>query len=133
MSRKCRNGIRRINRPLIHRLKPCPVIRRLDGRPWHPTNWLAMACRELSQHVRRRAKSAREAPHLFGRHARRYFQDTLREVEHQREWQSALEKVYGPSPPGQEWRPDSVWQERYGDASSNKRFFLKWFKETYGA
>jgi hypothetical protein len=33
---------------------------------------------------------------------------------------AALEKIYGPAPPGQEWRPGMVWYERYEKDPSNQ-------------
>jgi hypothetical protein len=131
ISRKCRSGNRRLNRRLGRRVGHY-VIARLDGRPFRPPDWLAVACKALDGYVRLRKQAARRDPHLFGPHASRYFRDTVQLEQEQRETEAALRKVYGPSAPGQEWRPNKIWYERYARDPANKKFFRKWFKEHYG-
>ena len=124
-SRKCRNGNRKLNRRW-----GSYVIRRLDGRPYRPTDWLAVACSAMKKFLRLRKKAAKEDPHLFGPHANRYFEDTRRLEQERVEVEAALERVYGP-----DYRPVSptrVWYERYYEDPANKKIFLKWFKEFYG-
>jgi hypothetical protein len=122
----------RLNRRLGRRLHSY-VIHRLDGRPYRPPNWLAMACTGLEQYLRLRQKAAREEPHIFGPHADLYYRDTLHMEQQRIETEAALEKIYGPDPDGQCSNPNQIWDKRYVEAPSNRKFFLKWFKREYGA
>src|ERR1051325_4744144 len=109
---------RRLARPL-GRWAPS----RLDGRSFRAPDHLAEVCRLISRYLRLREKAARRDPHLFGPHAGRYYQDTVRMEREQREIQAALDRVYGPSPEGQQWHPNQVWQERYQIKPGEAQFF----------
>ena len=60
-----------------------------------------------------------------------YYQDTLREEQWRREVEAALDKVYGPVPPGAASSP-SIWQERYAIPLAEMRFHRRWFRREYG-
>lgn len=121
---------RRLNRPLARPLDRC-LNRRLAGRPRRPPNGLAEACRLLGEYLRLRRKTARAAPHLFGRHAGEYYRDTLRLEAQGNEVAAALDKVYGPAPPGSP-PPSSVWVERYAVPPEQQPCHRKWFRKNYG-
>ena len=131
MSSKSRNGNRSLNQRLGRPLGHCVIVR-LDGCPYRPPDWWAAACNALARYVRILDQSARRDPHLFGPHADSYFRDTVQLQQKQREIEAALQKAYGPPVPGQEWRPEIVWYERYVRDPANEEFFRKWFKEHYG-
>jgi hypothetical protein len=88
-------------------------------------------CRALSRYLRERRQLARAHPHLYGRHAGRYYQDTVRAEHRNRLAMAALDKVYGPAAPGEPVRL-SVWQERYEIPPEQRRLHRKWFRGQYG-
>lgn len=119
-----------LNRPLSRPLTTC-LTRRTDGRVYRPPDYLAIACRCLTQAMRISDRLARRDPHLFGPHAGRYFRDTAREAAEVATIETALRKVYGPPqandlPPG-----PGVWTQRY-HLDPQWRGFRKWFRERYG-
>ena len=122
---------RQLNRPLARPLDRF-LNRRLDGRPCRPPNYLAQACTLIQKYIRLRRKAARDEPHLFGPHAGAYYRDTLKLEAQQKEVDAALEKVYGPGPPGSS-PPPSVWAERYSIPPESMKIHRKWFRENYGA
>lgn len=123
--------LRALNRSLARPLDRF-LNRRLVGRPRRPPNDLAAACTLLNQYIRLRRKTAKAAPHLFGPHAGKYYRDTLRLAAQDQEVDAALEKIYGPAPPGSPPRP-SVWVERYAIPTDQQKLHRKWFREKYGA
>ena len=134
--KKSRSGIRklnqRLNHPLNRRLGQL-TMRRLDGRRWRRPNYLAQACSALNQYLRLQRKLARDHPHLYGSHARRYYLDTLALEKFHQEIDDALRKIYGPCADDADQPARRVWTERYVDLPSKPRFFRKWFHETYGS
>ena len=78
-----------------------------------------------------RKKAVREAPHLWGPHAARYFADTQQQEELQREIDTALEKVYGSDATREKRSPGQIWYQNYVEGPANRRLFRKWFKERY--
>ena len=77
---------------------------------------------------------ARRDPELFGPQASRYFLDTVRLEQEQKERPAALDKVYGPAPPGQPEIISTVWSDRYVFRTpQQRRTHLRWFKENYGS
>ena len=121
----------RLDRPLSRRLGRC-LTARTDGRSFRPPDYFAVACSALSLFLRQAGKMAKADPHIFGPHATRYYQDTVRMAEQQAEAEAALRKVYGPPKPG-DLPPDSLWRKRYyPEPGLERRIFLKWFKEQYG-
>jgi hypothetical protein len=94
-------------------------------------NGLVIACRLLAQYRRLAKRAAKEDPHLFGPHARRYFLDTLELERREQEIQLALEKVYGPPLPGQPTPCSTLWTDRYCPSPKQRRSFLRWFREQY--
>ena len=119
MSRRFRSGSRRL-------------ARRLDGRAFRPPDYLAQACSLLARCGRLRRQAARRDPHLFGPHARRYYQDTVRMGQQQRETAAALDRVYGATPAGQPPDLRQVWYERYHAEPGRGEAFRKWFQIQYG-
>jgi len=105
--------------------------RRLDGRRCRQPNYLAQACTLIEKFISLRRKMARAEPHLFGPHAGAYYRDTLKLEAQQKERDAALEKVYGPAPPGSP-RPVSVWSDRYYIPPESMKIHRKWFRENYG-
>jgi len=121
---------RRLNHPLDHSLDRL-LDRRLDGRPCRPPDDLAQACALLQKYLRLRRKAAQAEPHLFGPHAGAYYRDTLKMADAQKEIHAALDKVYGPEPPGSVPSP-SVWSQRYAIPPESKKIHRRWFHENYG-
>jgi hypothetical protein len=117
---------RLLNRPLGRFLN-----RRIDGRPCRPPNYLAQACSLLEKYLRLRRQAAKAEPHLFGPHAGEYYRDTQRLAAQDREVAAALDKIYGPAPPGSPTRP-SVWEERYSIPPESQKLHRRWFREKYG-
>ena len=107
------------------------LTRRLDGRPWRRPNHLAEVCGLIERYLRLRKQSAAAAPHLFGRSAAAYYQETLRAEWRQREMDAALDRIYGPPTAGEPPRP-SVWQERYEVPPDQMKFHRRWFRKQYG-
>jgi hypothetical protein len=120
---------RRLTVRLCHRLNRGP-----DGRILRPKNLLYEVCTLIARYTRMRERAARRDPHLFGRHASEYYQDTLRLEREQREIDAALDRVYGPDPAASAsgGSRHSVWTERYYIEPGQERLFRKWFRETYG-
>ena len=106
------------------------ITSRTDGRPFRRTDYFAQACRAMNLFLRQAKKMAKADPHLFGPHARRYFQDTVRDAQQQAEADAAIRKVYGPPKPGDPPLPPGVWTQRY-NLDPEWKGFRKWFKETY--
>jgi len=120
-----------LNRQLARRLDQL-LNRRLDGRPGRPTNYLAQACTLLDQYILLRRRAIKAEPHLFGPHAGAYYRDTLKRAAGQVEIEAALDKVYGPSPPGSP-PAISVWTERYFIPPAGRKRHRRWFRKQYGA
>ncbi|HEV2435941.1 MAG TPA: hypothetical protein VG077_08075 [Verrucomicrobiae bacterium] len=121
---------RRLNRLLARPLDRF-LNHRLGGRPCRPPNYLAQACTLIGKFISLRRKMARAEPHLFGPHTGAYYRDTLKLEAEQKEMHAALEKVYGPAPPGSP-RPVSVWSNRYYIPPERMKIHRKWFRENYG-
>jgi len=124
----------RLNRALNRRWgRPLARLgfRRLDGRRARRPDPLAQASRAINRYLRERRQLARTHPHLYGRHAGRYYQDALREEQRNRLVDAALDKVYGRAAPGEPARP-SVWQQRYEIPPDQMRVHRKWFRRQYG-
>ena|SRR5712671_3303370 len=119
-----------LNRPLVRRLDRF-LNRRLDGRQFRPTNYLAQACTLLQEYMRLRRRAAKSEPHLFGPHAGAYYRDTLKMEARQNEVDAALDNVYGSNPNGSP--PSSVWSERYDIPPESMKTHRRWFRENYGA
>jgi hypothetical protein len=94
-------------------------------------NYLAQACRALSQYLRLRKQMAKADPHIFGPHARKYYLDTLEMEREEQERESALRRVYGPVKPGEPEYVSTLWSERYAPKPEQRKLFLKWFREKY--
>jgi hypothetical protein len=120
----------RQNRPLAHYLGRF-LNRWIDGCPCRPANHLAQACTLIEKYIRQRRQTAKAEPHLFGPHAGAYYRDTLKLEARKKVTDAALEKVYGPSPPGSPLRP-SVWTERYCIPPDGMKIHRRWFRENYG-
>ena len=97
-----RANLKRLNRGLnrgLYRPLDRYSTRMLSGaqRP-PPVNYLRLACRALSEHIRIAKRMAKQWPELFDNVAN---DRRARELEHQRaldaEVQAALNKVYGPA------------------------------------
>jgi hypothetical protein len=134
-SSRFRNGPHSLNRGLDRRLDrglARYATTMLDGahRPRRP-NELVLVCRLLTQYLREARRMARDEPHIFGPHARRYFLETLELEKYEQEVHAALDKVYGPPPPGTPPRVSTLWTDRYSPRPEQRRLFLKWFKERY--
>jgi len=101
-------------------------------RPKNPLNEI---CTLLERYVRMRNRAARRDPHLFGPHAQKYFQDTVRLEREQREIDAALDRVYGRDPDASaaERSRHSVWTDRYYIPPGRERLFRNWFRKQYGA
>jgi hypothetical protein len=125
---------RRLGRRISVRLRR-PLNRRPDGRAVRPKNQLREICGLLERYVRMRKRATRRDPHLFGRHAQQYYQDTVRMEQEQLVRQAALDRVYGPDPAAASMSAarHSVWVDRYFIRPKNQRLFRKWFRETYGS
>jgi hypothetical protein len=121
---------RRLNRPLARRCHHY-LTTRTNGLRWTPPNYLAQACQILGEYVRLRQRMARDQPHLYGRHASRYYRDTLQEIEFEAEMEVAIRKAYGPPKPGEPPPGPGVWTRRYV-LDPQWRGFRKWFHERYG-
>lgn len=121
---------RSLNRQADRRLGAL-LTRRLDGRPWRRPDYLAEVCGLIQRYLRLRKKSAAAEPHLFGRHAAAYYQDTLREERRQQEIAAALDRIYGPPAAGESPGP-TIWQERYEIPPDKMKFHRRWFREKYG-
>jgi len=124
----------RLTRSLNRRPGRCLGVlltQRLDGRLWRRPNYLAEVCGLIQCYLRLRKRSVAAEPHLFGRHAAAYYQDTLREERQQREIDAALDRVYGPPPAGEPRRP-SVWQEHFEIPPDKMKFHRRWFRKQYG-
>lgn len=104
---------------------------RLDGRRRSPPDYFTIACRYLEQYVRLTQRMAKEQPHLYGPHARRYFQDTLQMIRQESETEAALLKAYGAPQPGVPPPGPDAWTRRY-DLDPQWSGFRKWFRENYG-
>jgi hypothetical protein len=117
----------RLNRKL-HRY----LTERTDGRPFVEPNYLRQACRVLALYVRLAERAARREPHLYGPHAEQYRQDTAKQAEWDAVCASALEKVYGPRPPGAPPSRPDAWTYRYEILPKWPKF-LRWFREKYGS
>jgi hypothetical protein len=132
-SSRSRNGTHSLNgslsRGLSRRCSRWPTTLLAGARRPRRPNDLLLACRLLSQYIRLRQRAAREDPHIFGPHAPRYFLETLAREQHDREVRVALDKVYGPSPPGQPARVSTLWTDRYFYEPDQHKRFLKWFYE----
>jgi hypothetical protein len=106
------------------------------GRRRRPKNPISEICRLVSAYIRLRHRAIRRDPHLFGPRAHRYYQDTIRLEQRQREIDAALHRVYGPDPAADSTSAaarHSVWADRYFIQPKNQRLFRKWFRETYGS
>ena len=134
MWKRSRNGNRKLDRALRR-----PLDRRCDRSAGKMSpgarrpNYLALACRALNQYLRLRRRLAKEQPHIFGPHSTQYFLDTLAEERRRREAQAALDKIYGPAPPGQPDHVSTLWTDRYHPPPTpqGRRIFFKWFHEKY--
>lgn len=120
----------RLNRLLAHPLGRC-LNRRLDGRRCRPPDGLALACTLIQKYLRLRRKTAKAEPHLFGPHAGAYYRDTLKMAAQEKEAAAALQKIYGPEPPGSP-HPRSIWQKRYHIPPESMKIHRKWFRDNYG-
>jgi hypothetical protein len=134
-SSRFRNGPRSLNRGLdrhLDRALAGYATTMLGGvhRPRRP-NGLVVACRLLTQSMRSRRQMARDEPHIFGPHARRYFLETVELEKYEQDLHAAIDKVYGPPPPGTPPRVSTLWTDRYSPPPEQRRLFLKWFKERY--
>jgi hypothetical protein len=127
MSKKFRNGNRKLNRRLNRRCTRY-ATKMLNGarRP----NYLALACSAINQALRIRARLAKEDPHIFGPHSHQYYLDTLR-MEREEQEREALRKVYGPPKPGEPKFVSTLWTDRYEPKPEERRLFLKWFHQNY--
>jgi len=124
---------RRLNRRISVRLD-IVLNRSSNGRRRRPKDLLAEVCRLVARYVRMRNRAARRDPHLFGPLAHRYYQDTVRLEQEQREIDAALDRVYGADPAAASAAgPHSVWVDRYAILPENRRIFRKWFRQTYGS
>jgi hypothetical protein len=121
----------RLNRQINRKLGAL-VTSRTDGHPFRRTDYFAVACRAMNLFLRQTKKMAKADPHLFGPHARRYFQDTVHAVQQQAETDAAIRKVYGPPKPDDPPLPPGVWTQRYF-LDPEWKGFRKWFRETYGS
>lgn len=128
MLRKSRNGNRRLGirlrQPLGRRTwrragKPASNLSRID--------YLATACKAVSDLIRFEKRLAKEAPHIYGPHARKYFLDTLEMEKWEQEFEAALARVRG-SP---STHVSTLWQGRYCPKPETNQMFLKWFHENY--
>lgn len=120
-----------LNRPQSRQLTTFITVR-TDGRAYRPPDYLAIACRGLTQALRISNRLAKADPHLFGPHASQYFRDTMRQAADEVAIAAALRKVYGPPksddpPPG-----PGVWTRRYY-LDPQWPGFRKWFRERYEA
>lgn len=122
---------RSLNRQPGHRLGVL-LTRRLDGRHWRRPDYLAEVCGLIQRYLRLRKQSAAAEPHLFGRHAARYYQDTLREDGRQQEIEATLVRVYGPPTADEPQRP-TIWQERYQIPPDQMQSHRRWFRKKYGS
>ena len=134
-SSKCRNGTRNLNQGLNRTLdhgcsRFCATMLGGARRPRQP-DLLAVACGLISRYLRLAGRMAKQDPHLFGPHARRYFLDTLQREAEEQEIEIALRKVYGPPAPGQPAHVSTLWTDRYFPQPKQRRLFLKWFHEQY--
>jgi hypothetical protein len=95
-------------------------------------NYLAIACRALTEYLRIAKRMAKRDPHLFGPRAREYYLDTLRLERQEQECQVALDEVYGPPSPDQPKLSSTVRTDRYYFSDPQQRLqFLKWFHKNY--
>jgi hypothetical protein len=94
-------------------------------------NYLALACSALTQLLRLETRKAKEAPHLFGPHAHKYFLDTLTMEREQQEREAALRRAYGPPKLGEPEFVSTLWTDRYYPEPGSRKMFLKWFHEKY--
>ncbi len=108
------------------------ITTRTDGRPFRRPDYFAVACSAMNQFLRQTKKIAKADPHLFGPHARRYFQDTVQAAHQAAETDAAIRKVYGPPQPGDPPLPPGVWTQRYF-LDPQWPGFRKWFIKNYGA
>ena len=124
-------GLHKLSRPATIRLSQncCRKIGRRLTRGPRP-RYLALACRLLRDAVRISKRMAKRDPHLFGPHARAYYDDTVGLENFQREFDEALRKVYGPNPDDASPRQSTIWTDRYINRPT-QRSFRKWFKESY--
>jgi hypothetical protein len=126
---------RRLNRRVLVRLGG-QLDHRLDGRAVRPKNPFREACVFLGRYVRMRERAARRDPHLFGPHAAKYHQDTVRLEQERHALAAALERVYGPgtnaAASSTAGADDSIWTQRYCIPRAQRGLFRKWFHETYG-
>jgi hypothetical protein len=131
MSTRSRNGTHSLNSGLNRRSHRYATSMLAGARrPRQPNDFL-VALRLLSQFLRNANRMAKAAPHLCGPRARDYFLDTLRMEQQEKETEAALEKVYGPTPPGQPKHVSTLWSDRYEPRPERRRLFLKWFHEQY--
>ena len=128
MSKKSRNGNLRLNRSLNRRCWRY-ATKMLDGarRP----NYFALACSALNKFLRLHVRMAKEDPHIFGPHARKYYLDTLEMEREEKEREAALHSVYGPPKPGEPEFVSTLWTDRYYPTPEQRKLFLKWFHEKY--
>ena len=124
LNRRCHQSLRRKLGVL--------VTSRTDGRRYRRINYLAEACRALALVLRQSKKMAEANPHLFGRHARRYYLDTIQAAQQETEAEAALHRVYGQPQPGEAPRAPGVWTNRYF-LDPQRKGFRKWFRDTYGS
>ena len=108
------------------------ITARTDGRPFRRPDYFAQACVAMNLFLRQTKKMTKADPHLFGPHARRYFQDTAGDAQQQAEADAAIRKVYGPPKPGDPPLPPGVWTQRYF-LNPEWKGFRKWFSKTYGS
>ena len=129
MSKKSRNGIRKLGRSLNRRCDHYAT--KMLGGARRP-NYLAIACRALTEYLRIAKRMAKRDPHLFGPRAREYYLDTLRLERQEQECQVALDEVYGPPSPDQPKLSSTVRTDRYYFSDPQQRLqFLKWFHKNY--
>ena len=120
----------RCNRSLRRKLNTI-ITKRTDGKPCRRPDPLLAACRALNGYVEAAQELAEDQPHIFGPHARQYFQDTIQAAKVAAEADAAIHKVYGPRKLGDPPLQPGVWTRRYF-LDPEWKGFSKWLRRTYG-